>query len=82
MRRRTMRTLILAAAAVATLGVASAYADSEYGAPDPAWHTIPNAVAELPLDHTYVQGKPAAVASNQGSWQAQPTTTDQGGDMG
>jgi hypothetical protein len=56
-----MKTMLLAAAAALSLGVGSAYADSEGGTIPNSWFTeLPGVAPSLP-----VQQVPSAVAANQ-----------------
>jgi hypothetical protein len=60
-RREKMKTMLLAAAAALSLGVGSAYADSEGGTIPNSWFTeLPGVAPSLP-----VQQVPSAVAANQ-----------------
>jgi hypothetical protein len=56
-----MKTMLLAAAAALSLGIGSAYADSEGGTIPNSWFTeLPGVTPSLP-----VQQVPSAVAANQ-----------------
>jgi hypothetical protein len=76
MRRKTMKTMFLAAAAALSLGVGSAYAGEIEGiTPDTFFKQLPGVIAQAPVEATVVataqngQAVRAYVSqSNRGTW--------------